>query len=126
VDQNEFALKFKKLDTIGSATQTVIRYGALVGIAAIFSSALKVLAGKETILSVVMLIVAKFNLSQKVAYTIGSGGVLYGYRQRRLRRKVIENMSEHQRALENLLDPGRTSSEITRSGTTRPDDKSLG
>jgi hypothetical protein len=126
VDQNEFSLRFKKLDTIGSAVQAVIKYGALVGVAAIFSSALKVLAGKETILSVVMLIVAKFNLTQKVAYTIGFGGVLYGYRQRRLRRKVIENMSEHERALEKLLDPGRTSSEITSSGTTRPDDKSLG
>jgi hypothetical protein len=126
VDQYEHSIKYKKLDIVNSAIQTFLKYGSLVAISAIFASALKILSGKQTLLNVTMLLVAHLKLSEKISYALGLAGILYGYRQRRLRRIVIENMSEHQRRLELSLDPRRTSSKITSKGTTRPDDRSLG
>jgi len=126
VDQNEYSIKFKKLDIVNSAIQTTLKLSALVAICAILASALKVMSGKQTLLNVTMLLIANLKMSEKISYILGLGGLLYGYRQRRLRRIVIENMSGHQRKLELLLDPQRTSSGITPKGTTRPDDKSWG
>ena len=48
---------------------------------------------------------------------------MFGLRERHLRRKNAKNMSGHVEQLEKLIDPNRTSSGITKSGTTRPEDK---
>jgi hypothetical protein len=125
VDEFEFGIKFKKLDIINSAIQMAIKVGGLVGIFAIIGSTLRVMTGRETVLNIAIQIVATMKLSSKISYALGLAGVAYGLRQRRLRRSVIERMSEHQRKLEQSLDQGRTSSEITLKGTTRPDDRSL-
>ena len=125
VDQLEFAVKYKKLDIVNSAIQTIIKMSGLVAVSAILGSALKVLAGKQTLLSVAMEVVANWKLSAKISYAVAVSGVAYGLRQRRLRRLVIQQMSEHQRKLEQALDGSRSSSGITLKGTTRPDDKSL-
>jgi hypothetical protein len=125
VDQFEFGVKFKKLDIVNSTIQTTIKVAGFVVVAWILSASLRILAGKQTILNVAMQVVASLGLSAKISYALGITGVVYGLRQRHLRRLTIEKMSGHQRKLEQALDQKRTSSEITLKGTTRPDDKSL-
>lgn len=52
----------------------------------------------------------------------GVGGIAYGRREASLRRDVIERFHKHQLEQELPHDPTRTSSRLTPSGDTRPED----
>lgn len=54
---------------------------------------------------------------------IGLAGVLYGRRQAKLRRDVVERLHHYQELWETMKDPNRTSSNLTKRGETRKEDE---
>jgi hypothetical protein len=62
---------------------------------------------------------AKANVSTNLAYLTGAGGVGYGYYERRLRKKQTASLAEKKNALEEIIDPNRSSSGLSRDGTTK-------
>jgi hypothetical protein len=121
--QLEYSLKFKRTDAVATTIKQAIIWGCLVGIARYGYLSIAVLAGKQTFADIVMRVIANVKVSQWIAYLFGVGGVLYGVGERTLRRRTIRRITEDKNNLERKMHPGRTSSNLTESGTTRPGDK---
>ena len=58
-----------------------------------------------------------------LALLFGLVGIVYGKRQARLRKKAIERFAPNKQMEELHIDPGRSSSKLTLSGETRPEDE---
>lgn len=75
------------------------------------------LAGKET--------TANINVSifdKALSALFGGGGVLYGYKQKKLRKETTEHLQNRIIQLESAIDPNRSSSGLTSVGNTNPED----
>lgn len=53
----------------------------------------------------------------------GIAGIMYGIKQSKLRKDTIERLQGSNKALELKVDPGRSSSKLTKRGETREGDK---
>lgn len=58
-----------------------------------------------------------------LALIFGLGGIIYGRRQAKLKRDIVEQYHPYKVAEETKVDPGRTSSKLLPRGDTRPEDK---
>lgn len=131
--------------------QQLIKYGGFVLIAWHVQLAITSLSGKHTYADIVVRADGNMNMGDGVKPDGESGqapacpqledqglspqdalaiicfflalvAISYGRAQARLRRDVIERMHPYQEAFEKQRDPGRTSSRLTRTGETRPED----
>ena len=115
---------FRKIDAVVTICKATIKYGALVACVYFFYRIVGVLAGKTTLASLVMTIVANAKVSDGICLLLTGGGSAYGIAQRQLRRRNIRRLTERPKELELRMDPNRSSSGLTIKGTTRPEDKS--
>ena|SRR6266478_4736755 len=99
------------------------KYGTLAFIAYWGFDALKAFAGKGTDAAVVFKIVTDLRIDQGIAYLFGLGGVAYGYKERRAKQKAVGHLGTARQEAEKRVDPGRTSSNLTPRGTSRPEDQ---
>ncbi len=118
----EYALRAKRLDIIDTAVRLFIPWGFLALVAYWVHKDISVLAGKQTLAQIGISFLGDIRLSDSVAYIFGVAGTGYGIAERQLRRRNIARLSGEKQELERLLDAGRTSSNLTRQGTTRPED----
>lgn len=125
-EDREYAIRFKRLDIIGSSIQQFIKYGFLAVCFYLFYLSVLALAGKHTFAEIGIKILGSLRISEGILSLLALGGVSYGVGQRNLRRKNIERLSRRNQELEQRLDPNRSSSGLTLKGTTRPGDKELG
>jgi hypothetical protein len=116
-------LKFRRIDAATTILSHVIRWGVLLGLGRYAYLGVVVLAGKQTLAHIVLEFLANLRVSQTIAYLFGAGGIIYGVGERRLRQRNIERHSAQKNELERIIDPKRTSSNISERGTTRPGDK---
>jgi hypothetical protein len=100
----------------------MIRWGAIVLIVRYGYLSLEALAGKSTLADVAINFLTNVNVSVTLAWTAGVFGVLYGVKQRKLRKDTIQRLQSRIQALESQLDPKRTTSNLTSRGDTRPED----
>jgi hypothetical protein len=122
-EQLEHSLKFKRLDIIGNIVAQAIKWGSAVLIVRYGYLSITSLAGKQTIADILVRFLGSVKVSEGVAYLFGAGGILYGVGERQLRRRNIRRVVKGKNDLERIVHPGRTSSNITESGTTRPGDE---
>jgi len=111
------------IDVIGSVVNRAIPWVGVVFIAYNVNSAVRFLAGRTTFADVGIKFLADFRISEAVAYVFGGGGLLYGLRNRKLRKDNVERMTRRIAQLEAQIDPRRSSSRLTSRGETRPEDK---
>jgi len=83
----------------------------------------RALAGQSTIAEFGLKLFANAPFANAVGVLFGGSGVAYGWRQKRLRQKTIERLSEPRIQLESLIDPSRSSSLLTRRGETPPSER---
>gem|GEM_PF-1961391 len=122
----EYAIRFKRLDIIGSSIQQFIKYGFLAFCFYLFYLSVLALAGKHTFAEIGIKVLGSLRISDGILSVVAAGSLSYGVGQRNLRRKNIERLSRRNQELEQQLDPKRSSSGLTLKGTTRPGDKELG
>jgi hypothetical protein len=121
--QLEYELRARIIDRRSAVIESAIKYGCLLGIAYLAYGSIGVLAGQNTFADIGIRVIGDVRISETVAWLFGGGGVLYGYRQRKLRRDTIEQLAPRVRQLEMEHDPNRTSTGLPARGTTRPDDR---
>lgn len=121
--QLEFMLKFRRIDVVQTIVVQVIRWGVLLGLGRYFYLTMAILAGKQTLANIAFQFLTSMKVSQSIAYLFGAGGIMYGYGERRVRQRNIKRLAGSKNELERMLDPKRTSSNISPRGTTRPGDK---
>lgn len=89
------------------------------------ADALKAYAGKTSAsdMKFALSVLADVHFSAVVSYAVGASSVLYGLKQRSLRRATVARLQERIIGLEKLVDPNRSTSELPPLGTTREEDK---
>jgi len=123
----DYYLGFKTREIIGTGFNNLCKYGALAIVAYFIRLMVSDLAGKETLASIGLGILADVKTSRGVAMALctlfGVSGSAYGLRQRKLRRDDIQRRSGEISELERIFDKKRSSSGLTRRGTTRKEDQ---
>ena len=102
--------------------QTAIPWVGAVAIAYFLYLSVDSLSGRHTFADIGFAVLADVKISEAIAYVFGAGGVLYGYKYRRLKGDNVERTAERIAELETRLDPDRSSSRLTPRGETRPED----
>jgi hypothetical protein len=115
---------YRKIDAAVTLCKAVIKYGALVLCVRYLFLIAGALAGKTTLASLVLSVLANAKVSDCICLLFGGGGAVYGVAQRQLRRRAIKRLTGRPKELEVAIDPNRSSSELTARGTTRPEDES--
>jgi hypothetical protein len=103
--------KLRRIEVVGRIINRLIEMGGLVGCAICFMLAVRALAGEKTIANIGM--TGNLQISTAVAWLFGAGGIGYGWRQRGLRRNVIETRGNRVSQLETAIDARRSSSHLT-------------
>jgi hypothetical protein len=119
----DFFLRYKRLEIMADAVHLFFPWASLVAIFISVYFMVDRLAGQTTMAQVGVNVVGNIRISDAVAYIFGGSSGAWALRERQLRRKKTAEMAQHTQRLEALLDPTRTTSGLTQSGTTRPEDK---
>ena len=122
MDEREFVYKVRRNDAIAGVLRTLIRYGAVVALAIVLWLIVRELAGKVTFADIGIKLLADVRFSEVVAWGTGAAGIAYGLRERGLRRKVNATLGKRCSDLESAFDSNRTSSRLTETGDTSPED----
>jgi hypothetical protein len=109
--------------SITEIIQTLIRFGALVACVYFLSTAISNLAGKSTIADIGVKFLGNVDVGRGVAVLFGAGGTLYGLAERRQRQKIIKRLHGRTKEVEKKIDPQRSSSGLTETGDTNPNDE---
>jgi hypothetical protein len=119
----DFRLHLKRLEIIDNAVRLAIPWGFGAIIAACAAYSVSVLAGKYTFAQIGVSFLGSLKVNETISYAFGASGVIYGIKQRALRRKNIQRMSSQIQTLEGQLFSTRSSSNLTTQGTTQPRDR---
>jgi uncharacterized membrane protein len=102
---------------------SLIRWGAIVLIARYVYLSISTLSGHSTFADIGINFLASVHISVAIAWGASVGGVLYGVNQRKLRKDTVEHFHGRIKELETMIDPSRSTSNLTPRGDTRPEDK---
>lgn len=111
-----------RLFAVVDVVRTAIKWGALVWISSNFYRCIAVLAGHTTAADIGIKFLANVKVSDTICVVLTGGSIAYGMGQRQLRRRHIKHVAHDKNELERLLDPKRTSSNLTDRGTTPGDE----
>ncbi len=111
------------IDAIDANLRLVIKYGSLALVAAFAYGAIAVLAGKHTFAQIGVRFLGDIRIANSIGYVVGGTGLLYGWRQKKLKEDTIQKFAPRIRDLETAIDPQRSSSGLTERGRTRPEDQ---
>jgi hypothetical protein len=114
-------LRFAIVDRVARIIEVAIRCGCLAFIVYEVASSISILAGKHTIADVGIKFLANVRVSEALAWIFGGSGVVYGMRQRDLRRKDTQQIGARLRKYEEQKDSLRSSSKLESQGDYRED-----
>lgn len=120
--ESQFLRRSRAVEAVTSVLNNLVRWAGAVLIARYGYLSISELAGQTTFADIGVNILSDLRVSQAVAWLLGGGGVAYGLQQRKLRRDTVERLQGRISSFEKALDPGRTSSQLTPRGETRPED----
>ena len=83
----------------------------------------KVLAGQETVAEFVLEVLLPLNFRRWTCYAVTGTALVFGFWRRRLHKRAITETAPRIIYLERSLDPKRSSSQLTSTGDTRPEDR---
>ena len=120
--------------SISKAITTFFKYGFIALIFFFVERSIADLAGKQTDANILVAAVADFNFIDDLAssYTkvfcvivslFGVIGLGYGKIQSSLRKRTVKRLAAQIIELEEQIDPGRSSSNLTPTGDTNPEDR---
>lgn len=102
---------------------SLIRWGSIVAITRYAYLAIDSLSGKNTLADIGVNFLTDIKVSVAIAWSAGVGGMVYGARQRKLRKDTVARLQERVRDLESEINPNRSSSNFTRSENIKEEDK---
>ncbi|HEY6243707.1 MAG TPA: hypothetical protein VIX17_07170 [Pyrinomonadaceae bacterium] len=111
-------LSFKKLDTVAELGRELIKWSALVLLGYWGYRCVAVMAGTITFADIAVRILGNLTVSKGIIALLTGSGWVYGLAQRSLRRRFVERNAKTKNDLERVIDPKRTSSNLSSKGTT--------
>jgi hypothetical protein len=124
--EHEFQLRMALIEKGLGAATVLFRYAGLAAVGFFVWLSIRELAGRNTNASVKVGLdfLASIELDKWIPYVFASVAILYGLNERRVRREAIARMATTIKSLEEQIDPKRSSSNLTKRGTTNRKDKS--
>lgn len=119
----EYLKKTSLADSLATIFSNLFKWGSLAFCAWCVQRMVVSIAGTHTLASIAVAFMLDTKMDRWTAYALGAIGTLYGMGQRHLRKRNIARLSRHIESLEKRKDPRRSSSELTQTGDTRPEDK---
>jgi len=119
----DYRRSFHRLETVNEIVQLAIKWGILGYLGHCAFLIVQALAGKSTFADIGIRVFGNLNVSDGIITVLAGGGWVYGLGQRQLRRRNIQRTVPAKNALERLLNPTRTSSDLTSKGTTPPENE---
>lgn len=119
----EWAKYNKKWDIIGGIFNGLIRWGGVSVCCYFLYLMVDTLAGKTTVADIALKAITDLKLDEAVLYLLTGGTTFWAIRERNLRKKNTKHIAAHTKELEEIIDPNRTSSDLTETGDTHPEDE---
>jgi hypothetical protein len=121
--ENEFLRRGGVAEEIGKTVRVLLICAACVAIVYLLGHAIESLSGKETNANIFIDLLGKIEVSVVLSWVVGGAGIAYGRYERKLRKSTIDRLQGRIKSLEQELDPNRSSSKLTTTGDTNPEDK---
>jgi hypothetical protein len=121
--ENCLLRQFRTAEGVTSVIRELIRWGGLILITRYLYLTVAALAGQQTTADIGINLLADLRITEAFAILFGSSGIAYALGQRKLRRDTVERLQGRIKKYERLLDPERSSSNLTARGETRPEDE---
>ncbi len=109
--------------SITTITTTAIRWCGLVAIAYLTRDTIINLAGKTTLARFGIMFFGELKTGEAISYALSILLLVWGIKERKLRHDAIAHMAPRAQRGEQVLDPRRSSSDLTPTGETRPEDE---
>ena len=123
---SEDSVRIHKIHAIADAVvklgSEAFKWGSLGAIAYFFAPSFEALAGKETTPNFSLELLMNKHFATIMAILFGTGGIVYGRKQAKLRKDTIERLHQYQVKHETEKDLKRTSSQLSPRGDTRKED----
>lgn len=114
---------FFGLDKACDIIKHLIKWVGIGWVAWCLKEAVSSLAGVTTLADINVGVLVSLLSRRWVTYSITVAALLWAWRERRLRMQKIKHFSPRIARLERSIDPDRSSSRLTSTGRTRPEDK---
>lgn len=117
-------LKLSKiLDSCVQLATYLIKWGVIAFVTYYVYLSIISISGKNTSADIAISVLFELELLSKLMGAVGVGGIIYGFLQRKLRKDTIERLQSRITELEKEVDKNRSSSNLTKRGDTRPEDR---
>lgn len=110
------------IEQVGQTARTLIRVGGVAFIAYMARDVLTEFAGRETSANILVNFLGSISVNVALAWGLAACGVIYGRQQQKLRKRTVSALAGRKSQLERQIDPSRSSSGLTKSGDTHPED----
>jgi hypothetical protein len=114
---------YRIIDHAASLIQTGLWVSCVGIVAWCFLQAIRALAGQQTHAQIGIGILGNVQVSQGIFALFGAGGIVYGLRERTLRRNTIGRHAKKMQDLERQYDPIRGTSGLDERGRTAEQDR---
>ena len=121
--ENEYLKRGHLAESLAAFGSTAFKWGSLSFIFWCLQGMVVAIAGKQTFASVAFAFLTDIKIDRWSAYALASFGLAYGQQQRALRKRNISRFHRRIEEFETQADKGRSSSELTERGDTRPEEK---
>ena len=106
-----------------SVANNLVKWTGLVAITYFIYLSVDSLSGHTTIADIGVQFLGDVNVSVFLAWFFGLSSILYGFKQRKLRKDTIERLQSRNVTLEKEIHPGRSSSSVDSRGNTLKENK---
>jgi hypothetical protein len=103
--------------------RTAIRSAGVFGCVWVLGQALSTLAGKDTDLAVDAALSLVAETSVAISFSVAGLCAIWAVAERWIRQRALQRQQTRLRELEQYIDPGRSSSQLTEHGETNPSDR---
>ncbi|WP_424813585.1 hypothetical protein [Roseococcus sp. YIM B11640] len=112
------------VDQVARILRMAVKYGCYLGLGYLLYLCVVEMAGKTTVVDVAANFFLRTAKGGVVGLSLGFAfaASLWAYAERRTRQLKVQKLSDRIIDLERKVDPNRTSSGLTRSGLTHPED----
>jgi hypothetical protein len=120
--ENRLLRRDRNGGAIASVLNNLFKWTGVVILGYFTYQSIDSLAGKTTTADIGIKVFEDLKISDVIAAVATCSSVLYGLAQRKLRKSTIERLQGRIKKLEQSRDPSRTSSGLTPTGDTHPND----
>ena len=110
------------IEQFGSTARTFIRCALLAWVAYETKESISLLAGEQTSANIAVNFLSSISVNVGLAWGVAAASMGYGYHERKLRKRTVQSLAKRKGDLERLIDPRRSSSGLTTTGDTHPED----